>query len=404
VLVVGGGPAGTAAAIRLGEQGHLVTIVERSTVPRAKACGELLSPRAVTALDQLGVHSDFHRIDHVRFTCGDHTTSVPWPQHEQFADHGVVAPRAELDGRLLDAARCAGAMLLAGHEATAPIVERGFVRGAHVSADDGREFELRATFTIVADGANSTFGRALGTFRDPRWPHALAHRAIFESDLHAAAEVELVLDLHDRAGTAIAGYGWMAPRGDGAVNVGVMIMSTSPSFRVISPAHVLDRFVEAHATRWRLSPRPIEPAAGGRIPLGNSIGPVAGPTYLVVGDAGAAANPMSGAGIEYALETGALAGEVVNDALSGGSTAELQNYPRLVRERYDSYFKFGRLANRALGRPTINHRIARLLVRRNRVADSLLRLAGNELRSSRRGGAETVYRLARMLSVVIPEA
>jgi len=99
----------------------------------------------------------------------------------------------------------AGATVLRDHEATAPIVERGFVRGARLVRNDGTTTEVRAAFTVVADGANSRFGRALGTYRHPTWPSALAHRAIYASSLHDAAEIELVVDLEDRAGTPITG-------------------------------------------------------------------------------------------------------------------------------------------------------------------------------------------------------
>lgn len=404
-LIVGAGPAGTAAAIRLRHRGQRVTVIDREPSPRAKACGEWLSPRAVTALEELGVDtSGFHRIDHVRFTHGGSTSSVPWPDHGGFADHGVVAPRDELDRRLVEVAVDLGAAVLGGHEATAPIVERGFVRGARVATTDGVDFELRATYTIVADGANSTFGRALGTFRDPDWPYAVAQRAVFRSPLHSASEVELVLDLHDQADTPITGYGWLAPRGDGTVNVGVMILSTSASFQVLNPVHVLEQLVETRAGVWSLSSEALEPTAGGRIPMGGSIGPVAGPTYVVVGDAAAAANPMSGAGVEYALETGSLAGSVVADALDEGTATALQTYPQLLADHYGSYFRVGRLASRVLGQPAANRRLGRLMASRPAVADAVLRLGANELRSSSTGLAETIYRATRLVSMVTPEA
>src|SRR5690606_25916509 len=156
-------------------------------------------------------------------------------------------------------------------------------------------------------------------------------------------------DLADRAGTPITGYGWMFPRGDGTANVGVLMMSTSPSFRVVNPFHLLERFVDDNAGRWHLRGDPVRPPAGGRIPLGGSVRPAAGPTYLVVGDAAGTANPLSGAGIEYALESGALAGRVLDEALRTGQPAELQRYPKLIDDRYGRYYRFGRVADRLLG-------------------------------------------------------
>ena len=407
VLVVGAGPAGAAAAATLAAAGHHVVVVDRDDGRGGKACGELVSPRAVAAFERCGIADDdlarFHRIGHVRLTTARASSSTRWPTHDRYPEHAYVAPRHELDDLLVRRAVDAGATVLRTHEALEPIVERGFVRGAHVSGPAGDPYELRAAYTVVADGANSRFGRALGTYREPTWPWAQAQRAVYTSALHDAAEIELVLDLADRAGTPITGHGWLFPRGDGTVNVGVVIMSTSPSFRVINPVHLLDRFVADHGARWHLDDQPVLAAAGGRIPLGMSVGPAAGPTYLVVGDAAGAANPMSGAGIEYALETGALAGEVLSDALRSGSSTALQRYPQQLDERYGKYFQVGRLVERMMGRPSVSRRVVSIASRRPATANSVIRLAGNELRGRYPGATELAYRVGRALTLVAPD-
>jgi geranylgeranyl reductase family protein len=405
-LVVGAGPAGSAVAAALALDGHRVVIVDRDDAPGEKPCGELVTPRAVTALRHLGLGDDeldrFHRVTQLRLTTAASSTTTRWPSHDDHPDHAYVAPRPALDELIVGRALAAGATLLRGHEATAPVVDRGFVRGVHVVHGDDA-FEIRARFTVVADGANSRFGRALGTYREPSWPFALAHRAVYASGLHDAVEAELVLDLTDRAGTPIAGYGWMFPRGDGTVNVGVLIMSTSPSFRVINPVHLLGALVADHRDRWRLADEPVLPSAGGRIPLGTSVGPAAGPTYVVVGDAAGAANPLSGAGIEYAIETGVLAGSVLTEALRPGGATALQRYPQLLADRYGSYFQVGRLLDRALGRPSVARRVGHLASSHPAFASSFVRLAGNELRSRYPGATELAYRFTRALTLVAPD-
>ena len=408
VLVVGAGPAGAAVAAALADNGHRVVVVDRAAAPGEKACGELITPRAVVALDRCGVPhgrlGEFHSISHVRLTTGSGSATTRWPTHDLYPDHAFVAPRERFDQLLVDRAVEAGATVLRGHDATAPIVDRGFVHGAHVTRDDGSSIEIRAAYTVVADGANSRFGRALGTYRQPTWPSALAHRAIFPSALHDAAEIEIVLDLDDRAGTPITGYGWMFPRGDGTANVGVLMMSTSPSFRVVQPAHLLERLVADNGARWHLTGDPVHPPAGGRIPLGASVGPAAGPTYLVVGDAAGAANPLSGAGIEYAIETGVLAGSVLDEALRAGHGASLQRYPRLLDERYGPYFKVGRLVDRLLGRPGVARRVANTAASRPAFARTLVRITSNSLRPGRPGAAELAYRIGAAITSVAPDA
>ncbi len=408
VLVVGAGPAGIVAAAQLAAGGRRVIVADRARLGGIKPCGELITPRGLHALGRAGFTRDdatpIHPISHVRLTTRDHTTSTRWPSHPLFGQRAAVAPREQLQERLDRAAIDAGATILRAHDATAPIVERGFVRGAHINRLDGPPVDVRADYTIVADGADSRFGRALGTYRQPNWPSAQAHRAIYPSPLHDAAEVELVLDLTDRAGTPITGYGWMFPRGDGTVNVGVLIFSTSPSFQVINPANLLEQFVDHNAKRWHLAPEPLFPAAGGRIPLGGSVGPAAGPTYLVVGDAAGVANPLSGAGIEYAVESAMLAGEVIEAALVSGSSADLQRYPQLLDDRFGTFYKTGRLADRLLGRPSVSTRVARLAASRPAVAESLVRISSNQLRPGRGGTTEFAVRVAGLLSTFAPDS
>jgi geranylgeranyl reductase family protein len=402
VLVIGAGPAGLVTARSVASSGRRVVVVDTEPAERNPRGSALLPPVHLARASSIGLDLGGHRVTHVRFTNGDDTSSVAWPSHPEHPGHGTIVDRRTLEGELAAAAVDAGAELWFEHEATDPIVDRGFVRGAHLSTADGTRFEARAEYVVVADGANSRFGRALGSFRDPNFPYANAHHVEYRSAIHDATEVELVVGLRDRAGTPITGYGWMFPTGRGTVDVGVLLLSTSPSFQVLSPASVLDQFLDEHRSRWHLDDESVGPSTGGRIPLGRSVGPAAGPTWLLVGDAAGAADPWSGAGVGPALSTGAIAGSVLTEALHSGSSDALQRYPRRLDDLFEPGYGVGRLADRLLGQPAVASRFFAGAARSGAFGEAFLRLATDAVRPGVPGPAELAFRLGRGLGVLVP--
>jgi len=193
VLVVGGGPAGAAAAYWLARHGHDVIVVERKEFPRDKTCGDGLTPRAVHQLTEMGLAEQLlphHRYSGLRATGMGRALELQWPSHPLYPQHGYVVRRRDLDVMVAHNAQSAGARLLDGHEAVQPIVERGFVRGATVAArHDGTAFDIHARYVVVADGANSRFGRALGTFRAREWPYGTAIRSYWTSPCRAVDRI-----------------------------------------------------------------------------------------------------------------------------------------------------------------------------------------------------------------------
>ena len=275
-------------------------------------------------------------------------------------DHAVSLRRDLLDARLRHGASDAGATVLMGHRATAPIVERGFVRGAALSADPALTGqrpvfdEVRARFVVVADGANSSFGRDLGTTRRRNWPYGIATRTYFTTPRTAESWIESDLGIADAAGNPIAGYGWVIPIGDGTVNVGVGVLSTYRDVRGINALKLLDSFAHRIADRWELDPNEqLKAPTRFRVPLAGSVGPKMGPTFLVVGDAAGAASPFNGDGVDAALMSGRLAAEVLSDALGDGNSTTLQRYPTMLADELGRYHQVGRLSARFLGRPAI---------------------------------------------------
>ena len=407
ILVIGGGPAGSAVATRLADAGHDVTVVEKRSEGRHKSCGDLLSPRAVAELGRLDVEPmsfGGHGIQGVRMVYGRQRADAPWPDHGDVPDYGVVVRRDVLDEQLRLRARHAGATVLMGHQAMSPISDRGFVRGATMSLADGTTRDVSARFIVVADGASSRFGRVLGTSRQRNWPYAIAARSYYASPRHRDAWVETSLGLPDPDGNPIAGYGWVTPMGDGNVNVGVGVLSSYRDIKGLNTLKLLTAFSERIATDWGIDPlQSLKPPTRLRLPIGGSVGPKMGPTFLVVGDAAGAANPFSGAGIDAALMGGRLAADVLDEALTTGNSTTLQRYPVVVAEELEAYRKVGRLSARFLGRPAFLKPALRLATRSDATMGAVLRIATNELRDDHSaGGAERAYRLASLAAKFAP--
>ena len=186
----------------------------------------------------------------------------------------------------------AGATLWQEAEAVEPVREAGLARGALVrvkhrgSEDPGNSEgsrselrEVRARYVVVADGANSRFGRALGTGRDRGHPQGMAIRGYFVSPRHAEAWIESHLDVRDRDGNVLPGYGWIFPVGDGRVNVGVGLLSTFHQWKAVNTSQLMEAFVAQAPASWEISPETsCGPPTGGRLPMSFSVGPTTGPT------------------------------------------------------------------------------------------------------------------------------
>ena len=356
VLVVGAGPAGSAAAFHLARHGVDVLCVDKARFPREKVCGDGLTPRGVKAIQAMGVdptEAGFTRIEGLRVYGPTVTLNLPWPRLSSQPDFGVVRTRHDLDHLLLQRAQKAGATVWEGTEVETPLVDGSWVAGARVRREGEEPETVRARFVLACDGASSRFAGKAGVARDPRRPLGVAARTYFRSPREQGSWFEAWFDLVED-GVILPGYGWIFPVGDGILNVGAGLLNTTSLFRQVSPRKMLDLFERNLPDEWGIRE---ENSAGevlsGPLPMGMNRAPLAMPGMLVVGDAGGLINPFTGEGIAYAIETAEIAAELVHGALEADRPGLAHVYPVELRRRYGRYFTAGRAFAKAIGQPAI---------------------------------------------------
>ena len=294
----------------------------------------------------------------------------------------------------------AGATLWPARRRSRPVLERGILDGAVVRrADTGTSETVRARYVIVADGANSRFGRALGTARDRTYPLGMAIRGYFTSPYHDEPWIESHLDLRDRDGNHLPGYGWIFPVGDGTVNVGVGLLSTFRGMegRQHDAPHggvLRDRARPlGHRSRHR-DVRPDRREAAHRHLASH---PTVGPNFIVAGDAAGTVNPFNGEGISVAYETGRLAADAVDLALATDDGLALQTYTERLDEIYGLYFRVARTFVQAIGNPAVMRELTRVGMQSRPLMEWVLRIMANLLRPDEIGPAEAAYKIVERL-------
>ncbi|MFT4200935.1 geranylgeranyl reductase family protein [Gordonia sp. (in: high G+C Gram-positive bacteria)] len=360
-VVVGSGPAGAAAAITARESGlGDVLLVDKAHFPRDKCCGDGLTPRAITALGELGlgVWAGLQaRQSGVEISIGSHDPCpIPWPASTH-PDFSIAVKRVELDQALHERAVDAGAQEITGRVSTVQTADDGTVTSVRVRTTDGED-DIACDHLIVADGSGSPVGAMLG-------------REWYRDEMYAVASRSYVRipDLGDHMRIAILppttpddamGYGWVFPIGDGWANVGYGEMLSNkhwPSGPRKSTRELHERYVE-HLRREFDFGEP-EDFASAPLAIGGLVGPVAGPNWLAVGDAAGGIHPLTGEGIDFALETGRAA-----IATIAQSPDDLQHrWPALLTAEYHNPYAAERFIVRTIGRhPGLARRVVPHLI------------------------------------------
>lgn len=401
VIVVGGGPAGAAAAYWTARAGHSVLLVEKSDYPREKTCGDGLTPRSIYELQGMGFDfsaQEFHKIIGLRSYAGDTLhLELEWPDHSKYPNWGGVIRRMDLDMQVARMAESEGALIRSQTTAKPHVVD-GELVGVSLSSGDETEI-VHAKVVVIADGSTSRFGRALGTVRRKDYPLGLAARGYFSSPMSTDGFMESQLDIRDKSGASMPGYGWVFPLGDGTINVGVGLLSTFRHWKEVNTTNMMSDYVASAPAHWGLSSEAqLTDPKGGKLLMSFSKGPRVGANWVVVGDAMGAINPWNGEGIAYGYETGRIAAEHIDRALQADDMSLLQRYPHQLDEQYGDYYRMARLFVRIIGYPSIMRTLAHTGLHSKPLMEWVLKVMANLLEEEDRHiGEKAYFMLERMV-------
>ncbi|MGY6547893.1 MAG: geranylgeranyl reductase family protein [Roseinatronobacter sp.] len=310
LIVIGSGPAGSAAACIAAQAGLRVALIDKYAFPREKLCGGGVTGRSMRYLDEIFALAPapdlFLPSQQFRLTYAGQPVG-----HEHAAPVLHMTMRRDFDAALHAHAHAAGATVVAPARITAIDPE-----GPSVTLADGRC--LRGRVLIGADGTNSAVARAL--YGRPFDPDKIGFGLEVELDRALTPDNTTEIDL----GIANWGYGWLFPK-NGSITLGVGgIHAKNPDMK----GH-FRRYLARHAPH--LDADKIK-CKGAFLPFGAYRKTPGRGAVLLAGDAAGLVDPITGEGIAWALKSGQFAGQAVVEALqTGDPTAALPAYLRRIR-------------------------------------------------------------------------
>ncbi len=333
VVVLGGGPAGTATAIVLAGFGWSVTILERSHYESTRI-GDTLPPEVKQPLMALGLWESFLADNPVKSP----GTASAWGQAELYDHDFIVNPhgpgwhvdRRRFDSMLARAAEESGAEVLRGARRIS--LTCGACAAWHVGAIvDGQRLERQAALVVDATGRSASPARRLA-----------GHRIVYDRLVGLVGFTSVGENAGDRRTLveAIEGGWWYSAPLPNGQQIGVFM--TDADFLPTGPAGCAafwrDQMQQSRYTRARIgrgalaaSPRVVA-ACSSRSPI------VAADDWITVGDAAAAFDPLSSQGVSWALESGLMAAEAIDGRLRGHPEA-LALYARQVEHGFIRYLE-----------------------------------------------------------------
>lgn len=344
VVVIGGGPAGSAAATMLARKGWHVLLLEREHFPRHHV-GESLLPASLPVLEELGVLPD---VQAAGFLPKWGATMVwgkddkPWSWYFRETNpnnpHAYQVWRPVFDQLLLENSRAIGVEVREGHQVVDVLHKGGRATGVNYRSDAGQDGTAHARFVVDASGQAALMGRRKGL---RQWDPFFRNLAVYgyvtgAGRLPAPDETNILIEAHPH------GWSWTIPLHTGWTSVGTVMDSRHGQER-LSKGRLREAFLEqlAQAPYTARLLRDAELVSGPQVVKDWSYTSqrLVGDGYILVGDAACFVDPLFSSGVHLALMSGVLAAAYVSTALKdpGMAAAAAEVYGELYGKEYHHF-------------------------------------------------------------------
>jgi len=350
VIVIGGGPAGSAAATMLARKGWQVIILEREQFPRDHV-GESLLPASIPVLEELGA---LPAVENAGFLTKYGATMVwgsgdtPWSWYfketSQRYPHSYQVWRPEFDKILLDNAKEQGVTVLEGHQVTEVIFDGDEAIGVEFTNSNGVPGEAQCRFVVDASGQSTLLARHLET---KKWDPFFQNLAVYAYFTGAKPLPE-----PDQNNIFIESYryGWLwsIPLHTGRTSVGVVVDSKIGQEGIQqngAKAFLEAQLAQSNHTKAMLADAQMDSEPNVVMDWSYTAEKLFGPGYIIAGDAACFVDPLFSSGVHLALMSGVLAAAYVTTALKEPTMAEAAGevYQELYLKEYNQFREMARL-------------------------------------------------------------
>jgi flavin-dependent dehydrogenase len=350
VVVIGGGPAGSAAATMLARKGWQVTVLEREQFPRDHV-GESLLPASIPILEELGA---LPAVETASFLPKQGATMVwgsgdaPWSWYfketSQRYPHSYQVWRPQFDQILLDNAKAQGVTVLEGHQVTEVIFDGDEAIGVEFTNAQGESGEAQCRFVVDASGQSTLLARHLGS---KQWDPFFRNLAVYAYFTGAK-----LLPEPDQNNIFIESYryGWLwsIPLHTGRTSVGAVVDSAIGQEGIQqngAKAFLEAQLAQSGHTRAMLENAEMDSEPTVVMDWSYTAEKLYGPGYILAGDAACFVDPLFSSGVHLALMSGVLAAAYVTTALNNASMADEagQVYQELYLKEYNQFREMARL-------------------------------------------------------------